>query len=251
MSSSRLPDDLMPTTLFIADLHLAATEPATTETFFRFARDFAPHADALYVVGDLFDYWVGDDSLGEPFNQAIVRAFADISGKGTALFFMHGNRDFLLAESFAAACGGSLIPDPALLDLYGTPTLLMHGDTLCTDDVEYLRFRATVRDPQWQAEFLAKPLSERQALVIDMRGRSEAIKRQKPLAIMDVALPTVEATLRAHACGRLIHGHTHRPDIHLHRIDGRVCERWVLTDWQGTRGGYLAATPEGCTAHFL
>jgi UDP-2,3-diacylglucosamine hydrolase len=230
----------MPETLFISDLHLAENQPETTQAFLRFARAVAPRADALYVLGDLFEYWIGDDTLAEPVHTTIVNAFANIARNGTALFFMHGNRDFLLGQTFCNACCGHLLADPTLIDLYGTPTLLMHGDTLCTDDVDYMHFRALVRDPAWQAEFLAKPLAERRSIVQGMRSQSEETKRQKPMEIMDVALPTVEATLREHDYPRLIHG-----------VDGKTCERWVLTDWYGDRGGYLAVTPDGCGAHSL
>ena len=235
-------------TLFISDLHLAESQPETTRAFLRFAHDVAPRAEMLYVLGDLFEYWIGDDTLAEPFHASIVNAFANIARNGTALYFMHGNRDFLLGKVFCDACHGQLLPDPTLIDLYGTPTLLMHGDTLCTDDADYMRFRALVRDPTWQAEFLAKPLAERRAIVLGMRSQSEETKRQKPMEIMDVALPTVEASLREHGYPRLIHGHTHRPAKHLHSVDGKTCVRWVLTDWYGDRGGYLAVTPDGCSA---
>jgi UDP-2,3-diacylglucosamine hydrolase len=238
----------MPETLFISDLHLAENEPETTQAFLRFARDIAPRAEALYVLGDLFEYWIGDDTLTEPFHSAIVDTFAGIARSGTPLFFMHGNRDFLLGQKFCDACGGYLLPDPTLIDLYGIPTLLMHGDTLCTDDVDYMHFRAIVRDPAWQVDFLAKPLAERRSIVQDMRCQSEETKRQKSMAIMDVALTAVEATLREHGYPRLIHGHTHRPAKHLHSVDGKTCERWVLTDWYGDRSGYLAVMPDGCEA---
>lgn len=236
-------------TLFISDLHLRAHEPETTESFLRFSRNVAPHAEALYVLGDLFEYWVGDDSLDEPFHQRIVGAFAEIARSGAALFFMHGNRDFLLGQAFCDACGGKLLQDPTLLDLYGVRTLLMHGDTLCTDDVEYMRFRREVRNPARQADFLGRSLAERKALIEGLRNESEQEKRRKPAAIMDVTVATVEAELRDHGYPRLIHGHTHRPARHVHVVDGRACERWVLTDWHGRRGGYLAVTPDGCEAH--
>ena len=235
-------------TLFISDLHLAPGQPETAQAFIRFARDIATKAEALYVLGDLFEYWVGDDTLDEPFHATIVTAFARISRTGPALFFMHGNRDFLLGQAFCDACGGTLLADPAAVELYGKPTLLMHGDTLCTDDVEYMRFREMVRGPAWQTSFLAKSLSERKAIVEGMRSQSEATKRQKSMAIMDVAVPTVAATLRGHGYPRLIHGHTHRPAKHVHVVDGRDCERWVLTDWHGQRGGYLAVSAGGVEA---
>ncbi len=240
----------MPTTFFISDLHLTANEPETAEAFFSFIRDVAPQAQAIYVLGDLFEYWIGDDDLDAPFHQAVVNAFADIANQGIALFFMHGNRDFLLGGKFCNACHGRLLADPTLIDLYGTPTLLMHGDTLCTDDIEYIRFRVLVRDPTWQRNFLAKPLTERKALVEDLRKQSEQQKLLKSAAIMDVAPATVEATLRSYRYPRLIHGHTHRPAKHVEVVDGHDCERGVLTDWCGKRGGYLSVTPAGCETHY-
>jgi UDP-2,3-diacylglucosamine hydrolase len=164
---------------------------------------------------------------------------------------MHGNRDFLLGERFCSRAGGRLLPDPTRIDLYGTSTLLMHGDTLCTDDVEYQHFRATVREPRWQANFLARPLAERKAIAQGLRNRSEEAKQDKSMDIMDVALPAVEATLRRHGYPRLIHGHTHRPATHRHMVDGHECERWVLPDWYGQHGGYIEVTPRGIEARAL
>lgn len=238
-------------TLFISDLHLAPDSPLTTQAFLRFAQHTAPGAEALYVLGDLFEVWVGDDSMDEPFSKSIVEAFAAVARNGTALFFMHGNRDFLLGERFCASAGGRLLSDPTLIKLYGAPTLLMHGDTLCTDDVEYQGFRAMVREPRWQADFLARPLAERKAIARGLRNRSEEAKQDKAMDIMDVALPTVDATLRRQGYPRLIHGHTHRPAVHRHMVDGHSCERWVLTDWDGERGGYLEITAHRIVARSI
>lgn len=161
---------------------------------------------------------------------------------------MHGNRDFLIGPLFEKAAGLHLLQDPALIDLYGTPTLLMHGDTLCSDDAAYLAFRAQVREPFWQADFLAKPLPLRKSLVGYWRESSEREKRRKPEAIMDVNLTTVNEILRRHGYPRLIHGHTHRPARHEHQVDGRLCERWVLPSWD-MGGGYLhCSRDEGCVA---
>jgi UDP-2,3-diacylglucosamine hydrolase len=159
---------------------------------------------------------------------------------------MHGNRDFLLDGDFAKACGGSLIDDPYALDLFGTPTLLMHGDTLCTDDTEYQRFRVQVRDPAWQKNFLALPLAVRKRQIEAVRQTSESEKQRKAPEIMDVNQAAVETLLRENSYPRLIHGHTHRPAHHVHRVDGRSCERWVLSDWYRT-GSYLRCDERGCT----
>jgi UDP-2,3-diacylglucosamine hydrolase len=189
---------------------------------------------------------VGDDALELPFPARIASALRRAS-RATPVFFMHGNRDFLAGERFARAAGLALLPDPAPVELYGTPALLMHGDTLCTDDREYQAFRAQVRDPAWQRSTLARPLAERLALAASLREQSDLAKAGKTMAIMDVATGAVEEAFRA--CGRdlLVHGHTHRPARHVHLVDGRERVRWVLPDWYGT-GGYLEATPKGLRA---
>ncbi len=225
-------------TLFISDLHLCSSHPHVTQLFQQFARDIAPKADSLYVLGDLFEYWIGDDDLADPFNASIAQTLRKISAGGVKLYFMHGNRDFLLGEKFAAACGGKLLDDPLLIDLYGTKTLLSHGDALCTDDAEYMAFRQQVRDPAFQQQFLAKPLSERRATVEKMRQQSEQSKKIKSMDIMDVTDSAVVDLLREYHHPRLIHGHTHRPALHQHEVDGKICERYVLKDW-GETGGYL------------
>jgi UDP-2,3-diacylglucosamine hydrolase len=237
-------------TLFISDLHLSPERPHINETFFRFLRDTAQRADALHVLGDLFENWVGDDDLGDPFNASIADALSELSRLGVALTFMKGNRDVLAGDAFAARCGAALIADPTLVDLYGTRTLLMHGDTLCTDDVEYQKFRVTARNPAFQQRFLSQPIAERKKQMLDMRMKSEQHKQGQAAEIMDVAPATVEKVLREFDYPRLIHGHTHRPARHLHTVDGRHCERWVLNDWY-QRGGFLRCNAGGCKAELL
>lgn len=234
-------------TLLISDLHLAPERPQITEQFLRFICDTAPAASALYVLGDLFEYWVGDDDLEDPLNRTVSTALAALADSGTAVFLMRGNRDVLLGSAFASRCRATLLEDPFLLDLHGTPTLLSHGDALCTDDVDYQRFRLYARDPANQQKFLAQPLEARREQMRGMRAQSEASKQQKSGAIMDVAPASVEALLREHGYPRLIHGHTHRPARHVHAVDGHSCERWVLSDWYET-GGYLRCDSKGCTA---
>src|SRR5260370_11356825 len=158
-------------------------------------RDTAPAAEALYVLGDLFEYWIGDDGLEHRVARSIADAFGKLCDGGVPVFFMHGNRDFLIGNRFARESGMQLVSDPTLINLYGTPTLLMHGDTLCSDDVEYQKFRAMVRNPAWQRAFLAKPLTERVRMAQDVRGQSEQAKQVKDMAIMDVAPPTAEQDL--------------------------------------------------------
>jgi UDP-2,3-diacylglucosamine hydrolase len=236
--------------IFISDLHLSPERPRINETFFDFVRGTASRADALYILGDLFEYWVGDDDLAEPFNASVADALKALSGRGAAVHLMQGNRDFLMGPRFAARCGAKLAADPTLLDLYGVKTLIMHGDTLCTGDVEYQKFRAYAHDPANQRRFLSQPLAERKKQMIGMRAESDQRKRGKSAEIMDVAPAAVEQTLRDHGYPRLIHGHTHRPARHVHKVDGRECERWVLNDWY-ERGGYLRCDSRGCKAELL
>lgn len=235
----------MSSTFFISDLHLAPDTPAANEALLGFLRDTAPSADALYVLGDLFEYWIGDEGLSHPFAGEIAGAFRTLTDGGVPVYFMHGNRDFLIGSRFAEASGMLILADPTLVNLYGCPTLLMHGDTLCSDDLEYQKFRAMVRNPAWQQSFLAKPLEERIRMAQEVRGKSEQAKQVKDMAIMDVTQTTVEQALRTHGYPRLIHGHTHRQARHEHRVDGRLCERWVLSDWY-QQGSYLTCDAGGC-----
>ncbi|HAF44135.1 MAG: UDP-2,3-diacylglucosamine diphosphatase [Sideroxydans sp. GWF2_59_14] len=231
--------------LFISDLHLSTDHPHSTEMFLRFASDVAPGAEALYILGDLFEYWAGDDDLGDLFHQGICDALRGLDARGTRIYIMHGNRDFLMDNELASACNATLLDDPTLLDLYGTPTLLTHGDMLCTDDAEYQQFRALVRNSDWQARFLAQPLAQRKTLIEQMRMQSRNEKQTKSMDIMDVNGDAVDALLRRYQYPRLIHGHTHRPARHLHQPDGRSCERWVLGDWDAGRASILRCDAEG------
>ena len=220
--------------LYISDLHLHEERPAANERFFRFVEEDAAGADALYVLGDLFEYWIGDEELETPFNGIVVSFFHRLARAGTRLYFMHGNRDFLLGSRFAAATGGELLADPSVKD----DILLMHGDTLCIDDLDYQNWRRTARDPGWQRGFLAKSLAERHSVVHGLREKSKEVIGAKPAQIMDVNEGAVADALRRHGVARLVHGHTHRPGLHRLEVDGRRCERWVLPDWYGG-GGYL------------
>ena len=232
--------------LFVSDLHLAGERPDTTARFRRFFREVVPGATALYILGDLFEAWPGDDALGLPF-ESEVAAILRAASADRPLFFLHGNRDFIAGESFARATGATMLPDPSVIDLHGRRAVLLHGDTLCTDDVAYQAFRAQVRDPAWQAAILARPLAERIALTRGLRAGSQAAKQTKTEAIMDVNDGAVARAFADAACDLMIHGHTHRPARHEHVVDGRRCERWVLPDWYES-GGYLAATPGGLEA---
>ncbi len=208
--------------------------------------EVVPGSDALYVLGDLFEYWVGDDGLALPLPHRVAAALTRAAAK-LPVRFMHGNRDFLVAGRFARETGVELVPDPTVIDLYGTRTALLHGDTLCTDDTAYQALRAQVRDPKWQEAALAKPLAERLAMARGMRAESTAAKQGKSMEIMDVACDAVEAAFAATGSDVMIHGHTHRPARHLHQVDGRERVRWVLPDWYEA-GGYLEASPTGIRA---
>ncbi len=230
--------------IFVSDLHLCPTRPAINRIFFDFLRGAAAQAEALYILGDLFEYWAGDDD-DDPFNASVVAALRELADRGVALHLMHGNRDFLIGDRFTAACRAELLPDPTLVDIYGTPTLLMHGDTLCSDDVGYQKFRTRVRNPDFQRQFLARSVAARKQEIEKLRAQSEATKKVKSEAIMDVTPEAVEAALREHSYPRLIHGHTHRPALHQHVVNGHRCERWVLSDWY-TSGSYLQCDTAGC-----
>ena len=224
--------------LFISDLHLSAERPEANRKFFSFMEGKARGAQALYVLGDLFEVWIGDDDAADSFNATIVDAFARLAKAGTALYLMHGNRDFLLGKRFCAATGGTLLADPSVVDLDGTPTLLMHGDTLCTDDVDYQAWRRKARNRLLQFVFLALPLGRRRKISVKGREKSKDVVAGKSAEIMDVNAGAVREALRRHGVSRLIHGHTHRPGRHELEVGGRRCERWVLPDWYGP-GGYL------------
>jgi UDP-2,3-diacylglucosamine hydrolase len=237
-------------TLFISDLHLCADRPQINRQFFEFIERTASQAEALYILGDLFEYWVGDDDLADPLNASVADALRRLSETSVALYLMHGNRDLLLGQEFMRRSHAKLIADPVLLDLYGARTLVMHGDTLCTDDVEYQKFRSYARNAGNQEKFLAQPIAARKQQMLGLRAESEQSKQTKAADIMDVTIATVEQALREFGYPRLIHGHTHRPARHIHVVDGHACERWVLNDWY-ERGGYLRCDASGCAAELL
>jgi UDP-2,3-diacylglucosamine hydrolase len=218
------------TTLFISDLHLDDERPFITALFLQFLRGEARDAQALYILGDLFESWIGDDD-DAPLAAQVQDALAGLSHSGVAVHFMAGNRDFLVGERFAQRSGLVLLEDPTRIELAGVPTLLMHGDTLCTDDVEYQKFRAQVRDPAWQRAFLAQPLEQRRAFAAQARERSRQHTGSAMAQIMDVTDTAVREVLQTQGAQRLIHGHTHRPARHRVELDGRVAERIVLGDW--------------------
>jgi UDP-2,3-diacylglucosamine hydrolase len=231
-------------TLFISDLHLTEERPEANERFIQFIEGQAPAAQALYILGDFFEYWIGDDDLEYPFHAVIAGLLAGLTRRGVPVYFMHGNRDFLIGERFCAATGTTLLADPSIHEIQGVKTLLVHGDTLCTDDVEYQAWRRKARNPAFQAEFLAKSIPERRRAIVLMREKSKEVVQGKAAEIMDVSDDAVRQALRQHGVRRLIHGHTHRPGRHALEVDGQRCERWVLPDWY-QHGGYLQVEPSG------
>ncbi len=230
--------------LFVSDLHLAGNRPDTSALFVHFLESRARQARAVYILGDLFEVWLGDDMI-LPGYQPVIRAMKALSDSGVALYLMHGNRDFFMGEHLMQLCGAKLLDDPSLIELDGIPSLLMHGDTLCIDDVEYIKFRAMVRNPQWQSDVLAKSPEERLALAKQFREISETETGNKTEEIMDVNQAEVERMFSSHKVQRLIHGHTHRPAIHDFEFNGRPVQRIVLGDWY-RQGSVLACENGQC-----
>ena len=223
--------------LFISDLHLDPARPGVVDDFVGFCRTTARDAEALYILGDLFEAWIGDDD-DDPALVPIVAALAELAGTGVVCHFMHGNRDFLVAERFAQRTGCRLLPDFETVALYGEKVLLTHGDLLCTDDVRYLELRRQLRDPAWQREFLGKPLAERREIAAGLRQLSKTEMAAKAEEIMDVNEDAVRETMRRFGVLTLVHGHTHRPALHRFELDGEPARRIVLNDWYGP-AGYL------------
>ena len=232
--------------LFISDLHLCVEQTQSTKEFLQFIQQTAPKAETLYILGDLFEYWAGDDDINNPLHCQIADALHGLSSNGTDIQIMHGNRDLLIGQKFAQACGAKLLNDPVLINLYHTPTLLTHGDILCTDDIDYQNMRKKIHDPVFQQHFLSQPLAQRKEHIAQLRERSKNAQKHKSEEIMDTNLEAVIDLLRSHHYPRLIHGHTHRPKRHLHTVDGHECERWVLGDWQ-TAGNFLRCDETGCS----
>lgn len=238
------------TTLFISDLHLDPERPEVTRLFGDFIDGEARDADALYILGDLFEAWVGDDDPAE-IGAFVAEKLHGLSKIGVPVHFQHGNRDFLVSHDFARRAGVNLLPESTVVTLYGRPTLLMHGDSLCTEDVGYQAFRAQTRDPAWRAGFLAQPLAAR--LAFAAQARAASLQRQREMkhddraqfeTVTDVSPATVQATLARYGIDTLIHGHTHRPAIHSLDIDGRPARRVVLGDWY-TQGSVLRVDADG------
>jgi len=236
--------------LFVSDLHLAPSRPAAAAAFHAWARGPARDAGAVYVLGDLFDAWIGDEQTDEPFAREVVASLRGIADAGVPVAVMHGNRDFLLGEGFARATGATLLPERIVVDAGGVPTLLMHGDELCTDDGDYQRYRAWIRDPRRQRRILALPWPVRRAFAAWLRRRSRNANRTKRAEIMDVNAAAVARAFRDAGVARLVHGHTHRPATHALEVDGRRCERIVLPDWHD-RAEWLEVDADGARGRDL
>lgn len=230
--------------LFISDLHLSPERPATTALFLGFLQGRARRARRLYILGDLFDSWIGDDDRAPPI-PAVIAGLRDLGGHGTQVLVLHGNRDFLIGEAFMQASGATLLPAPHALTLAGEQTLLMHGDLLCSDDREYQQTRQLLRSEAFIRDFLSHPLEQRRAIAADYRRRSGEATSLKANEIMDVNPQTVLDTLRQHGATRLIHGHTHRPGIHDLTLDGKRVQRIVLAEWHEDQGSVLCVSDSG------
>lgn len=231
------------TTLFISDLHLEEARPDIIKAFFNFLNNKARNADALYILGDFFEAWIGDDE-NTPLQLSVKNELKALSESGTQIFIMHGNRDFLIGQQFCNETGCTLLSDPAVITLYGKDVILMHGDSLCTRDTEYMKFRQNMRNQEWQTMFLKRSLPERQLVAQQLRTISQAKNKGKTQEIMDVTPEEVVATLSQHKASLLIHGHTHRPAIHQLQVDTKPATRVVLGDWD-SHVWYLKSEPTG------
>ncbi len=229
------------TTLFISDLHLDDRRPQTTALLQTFLQDEAMNADALYILGDLFEFWLGDD-VPSKCSLEVATALSRLADRGVPCYFMHGNRDFLLQEAYAISAGMTLLPEEHVADLYAEQVLLMHGDSLCTDDIPYQQFRTLVRTPAWQQDFLARTPQERLQVALQARDASAKHKDSVDMDIMDVNQDEVIGAFESHGVYRMIHGHTHRPATHELEVNGQAAQRIVLGDWY-TQGSVLRVKP--------
>lgn len=228
--------------LFVSDLHLQESMPTTTAAFLRFLREQATQADALYILGDLFEYWVGDDDIDAPLHRQIIAALRALRESGTALFWIGGNRDFLIGSGFADAAGCRLLNDGCVVRIAGKNIVLAHGDAQCTDDVDYIAFRNQVRQTDWQQCFLTQPLEQRKAIVNGMRAQSRTAQQYKAAEIMDVNLDAIKRLFEQSGTSLMIHGHTHRPAQHVTGTGKDQRVRVVLSDWDCEEHSHIAST---------
>ncbi|WP_373991674.1 UDP-2,3-diacylglucosamine diphosphatase [Duganella sp. BuS-21] len=238
--------------LFISDLHLQPAHPATSKAFFDFLERHARHAQQLYLLGDLFEYWAGDDDITDPFHQQVVAALRAVSEAGVVIYWIAGNRDFLVGARFAEITNAILLPETWVAEIGGHQVVVLHGDAQCTQDTQYMEFRAMVRQPAWQAQFTAMPLAQRKAIIAGLRADSRKEQSGKSYEIMDVTPQAIADVFAETGAEVMIHGHTHRPA--LHRVDDKL--RYVLPDWEPEaappRGGWIAIAADGAiTRHDL
>lgn len=231
------------TVVFISDLHLSAAFPENVALFMSLLQGPAKGAKALYILGDLFDVWVGKD-IHTAFQEKIQSALSDVVKDGTQVFFMHGNRDFLIQNDYLEAAGIKRLNDPTVIDLQGIPTLLMHGDTLCTQDKAYQRFRRVAQNPITRFIFMLLPKKTRDNISKKLRAKSQQYQKSQSMSILDVTQEAVMDAFCQHHVTQLIHGHVHRPNIHEHLVEGKICKRFVLGDWHH-RASLIISTPEG------
>ena len=240
--------------LFISDLHLQAALPRTTQAFFDFLAQHAVHAKQLFLLGDIFEYWAGDDDIDTPYHRSIADALHGLTARGVELYWIAGNRDFLAGAGFAAATGVTMLEDGHVISLAGRNIILAHGDAQCTDDTAYMAFRAQVRQPAWQQQFLAMPLVQRKAIIEGVRQNSKDAGKEKSAEIMDVNAAAIDALFKRSASHVLIHGHTHRPALHVEQSDQQQRLRYVLPDWEydvtPARGGWISLTADGALHRF-
>ncbi len=229
-------------TLFISDLHLHPSQPEIEEAFLQFLKQDAPNADALYILGDLFEFWMGDDDINSPY-QNVLHALKETS-RDLPVYFMPGNRDFLVGSDFETITGCQIISDGLIIDLYDQQAILLHGDTLCTDDVEYQKFRKEVRSAEWKNNVLSMSLGDRHQYFVSLRQQSQSAIEQKSSEIMDVNSDAVISTIKSTKVDLMIHGHTHRPGTHSYNINNKDVKRIVLGDWYD-QGSMLICTDNG------
>ena len=246
-STLRMAETAQPETvaLFVSDVHLQSALPRTTAGFLAFLRHQARRTQRLYLLGDMFEYWAGDDDRADPYYRTITTALREVGAAGIQVYWLAGNRDFLVGPDFAADAGLQLLQEPHVAILAGRRLVLLHGDAQCSDDTGYMAFRRQVRQPEWQAAFLARPLGERKQIIEGMRSGSQAAQRDKSYEIMDVNRAEIDAVFAATDAELMIHGHTHRPGVHAHEAG----VRYVLQDWdldaEPARGGWLALHHDG------
>jgi len=255
MSETRLLDDAKQqaqpalAALFVSDLHLQPEMPFTAQAFLDFLHTHANKAAQLYLLGDIFEAWAGDDDLDDPFHAEVVRAIREVADQGTTVFWIAGNRDFLVGERFAQTTGLQLLPDPFVTTIADQHVVLTHGDAYCTDDTAYMQFRNQVRTPQWQVGFLALSLAERKKIIAELRAGSRAAQKDKTYDIMDVNDKAIATLFEQTSAGIMIQGHTHRPARHVQLIDGSERLRYVLSDWDldgdKPRGDWLSIDHQG------